>query len=332
MKHFFNYDKNRIYVRGEAIGWNDVYPNALKGKKTVEMFSRQIAARKDHAFVIDCNRLTEIDINFLRQLKEEAVRHDYTKDFIFIRNEISELEEMLREAGFDVVNANGCGVIANAGDSFEHKKSEIPEIVNSYERFLEKRVKSIIESTFTLNHPGDQSRFEKLASTPLLANGEFDAGAILSDPASFLMVVTYLADKLEIFLQREKLKKQNSTKFLAVNLRSSPLVSAVAKMLGFDFLIIDHLGPNHKRYNVDFGQKHFSTCAYVYIGDFLVGGTEVGIAQNYVQFLGGRLEHAFVLGSYFKPEENRFDGKFAYEHLVCLKGLRGFKVKFNDED
>lgn len=330
MKHFFNQHNNRIYVRGEALSWHDVYPNSLKGKKTVEMFSRQMADRKDHTFVIDCMRLTEIDINFLRQLKEEAIRHDYKKDIIFIRHQKPDLDLMLHEAGFNK-KPNGNCLIANTGDP-EHLISQVPGVVADYECFLQQRVQSIIEGTFTLNQPGDLLKFEKLASTPLLANGEFDAGTILSDPALFLTMVTCVGDKLEKFLVREELNNQSSTKFLAVNLRSSPIVSALAKMLGYDFLIIDHLGPNHKRYNVDFGQKHFSTCAYVYIGDFMVGGTEVGIAQNYVQFLGGRLEHAFVLGSYFEPGENRFYGKFAYEHMVCLKGLKGFKVKFNNED
>jgi hypothetical protein len=58
----------------------------------------------------------------------------------------------------------------------------------------------------------------------------------------------------------------------------------------------------------------------LFIGDFIIGGTEVKIAKTYSQIYGNKLEHAFVIASLFKPE------RFHSFKLGCLKNIMDLKL------
>ena len=66
-----------------------------------------------------------------------------------------------------------------------------------------------------------------------------------------------------------------------------------------DFINIDHIGPIHKVYDSNSLDLNHRNRNYLYIGDFVFGGTEIKLTKVYASFGGAKLNHALVLGSLF---------------------------------
>lgn len=83
------------------------------------------------------------------------------------------------------------------------------------------------------------------------------------------------------------------------------------------FETIDHFGPKHKVFDLDFLKQKEKGINYIYVGDFVFGGTEIKIAKTYTEMKGSKLCHALAIGSLFEKEtfSNEFD-------LVCLTRLK----------
>jgi hypothetical protein len=311
------------------VRWQSVVHSFTKGGKFIEFFLYVSKLHSGKDIVIDLKRITDVDINFLRGLFNQLKSNEDNIDIVFLRCEIRDFNELVATAGFITNYNTDKTIIAINTSDLRNKKHQLEKISTDYLFFIEKKVTEYITDTFGFHKKNDSNTFELLLSTPLLANGEFDASKILLDPKKFLLITTYASDILEDFLLEMGINNTNNTKLLAVSLRSAPFASGLSQLLGYDFVTIDHLGPNHKLFNIDFNQKVFDKSQYVYVGDFLVGGSEIRIAQNYIQFMGGVLNHAFVLGSYLENSDNRFKGKFDYKYLVGLKNaVPDFKIQF----
>ncbi len=145
----------------------------------------------------------------------------------------------------------------------------------------------------------------RLISTVILTNVEFDASKIISKPSCFIWICLFIADKVKEFI--EKLKGENYNpnsppiKLLAVSLRGSPFASAVSLLTDIGYDTIDHLGPKHKLFDVEVFENFKKGIQYIYIGDFVIGGTEIKIAKAYAELLGCELDHAVVLSSLLPP-------------------------------
>ncbi len=163
-----------------------------------------------------------------------------------------------------------------------------------------------------------------LTSTPIVSNGEFDASIILRNPVSFAWVTIKLADLFEEIqesLQKESSEggkfKYSKLKILAVSLRGSPFAAAVANLSNSEFDAIDHLGPAHKLFDNEFFENVQKGVLYIYLGDFVIGGTEIRIAQTYARIFECDLTHAIAIGSLLKPES--YKKHFSLLRLVSLK-------------
>jgi hypothetical protein len=144
-----------------------------------------------------------------------------------------------------------------------------------------------------------------LNSTPYRANGRFDARLILERPADFLWISMLMADLVETAIA-ETLAA--APRLIATSLRASPFAATVSRLLttGCDLEIVDHMGPSHSILE-EYPVAHTARPAsYVYIGDFLIGGTEMKRCEIYAHCRGGRLVAAVVIGSLFEPaHDNR---------------------------
>lgn len=148
---------------------------------------------------------------------------------------------------------------------------------------------------------------QRLLSTVVSANVEFDAAKIISEPALFVWVCLFMADKISSFIKDKMLgdnlnNDSSNIKLLAVSLRSSPFASAVSFLINRGYDTIDHLGPKHKLFDIELLENFKRGIQYIYIGDFAVGGTEIKIAQAYAELLGCELNYAVVLSSLLDPE------------------------------
>ncbi|MDP2237857.1 MAG: hypothetical protein Q8J88_15610 [Bacteroidales bacterium] len=176
----------------------------------------------------------------------------------------------------------------------------------------------------------------RLPSTPIAANGVFNSSNLISDPKSFMWISIKLSDKLNSFLKETlaKDKNLNTIKLLSVSLRSSPFAAAIGLLNKIEIDVIDHLGPKNKIFDIEELQNIFWTeqyQEYIYIGDFIFGGTEVKIAQAYAVLTGCKLEKALVIGSLFPVES--FSDCFNLSSLIDLKGLNeGAKFALFEEN
>jgi hypothetical protein len=117
----------------------------------------------------------------------------------------------------------------------------------------------------------------------------------------------FLADALDNYIKKEiedKEKNPNAPeiKLLAVSLRGSPFASAVSLLINKSYDTIDHLGPRHKLFDFELLDNFKKGIRYIYVGDFIVGGTEVKIAKAYAELLGCELNFAIVLSSLLDPD------------------------------
>jgi hypothetical protein len=173
------------------------------------------------------------------------------------------------------------------------------EIANTEHSFIEQALKD----SFELFPEGPR----RLASTPFLANGVCDLGKILSDPSRFLWVSLLMAERFEKFVRGvpapAATKVSGELRLLAVSLRASPMAVAVALLSEQKVDIIDHMGPIQRILEEDRIAGAARRRSYVFIADFLVGGTELKIAKTFAYLRGSEVCHALAFGSYLASED-----------------------------
>lgn len=175
---------------------------------------------------------------------------------------------------------------------------------------------------------------ERLHSTPLLANGVFDARRLISNPETFAWIVMLLAERLEAALEELEKHADNviPSHLLAVSLRGSPIAGALALISTRDFQveIVDHIGPKHEILEEHSLRSAIQGVAYIYVGDFLIGGTELKTAQMYARSKGCRVTNALVIGNWLKREDYESNLVVSVQSLVGLKECRkDAKIRFD---
>ncbi|UAB72217.1 hypothetical protein INR79_23420 [Vibrio sp. SCSIO 43132] len=163
--------------------------------------------------------------------------------------------------------------------------------------FEEKLVKDLVSSSYI-----EFENKRQLSSTPLLAPGEFNASEIISEPLSFKWMILLMVDLIVINIDKEINK---IITIVASSLRGSAIALSVWEVLqdyfGVDLYIIDHLGPNYDLSEptpLHINSEH----SLIYIGDFLIAGSELKTTDMYCHSYGGKIDSAFVIGKYTKQE------------------------------
>jgi hypothetical protein len=165
----------------------------------------------------------------------------------------------------------------------------------------------------------------RLDSTPLIANGTFDAGRIIQAPPLFARTITYLSTKFLTWADLAKLPIVYDLKLIAVSMRASPFALALQSLteVGSSVEVVEHFGPLARFLNPVDNNLAGRARAYVYIGDFLVGGTELKLAEFYCRSNGANLCAACVLGSALPPSDYKRDFP-----ILALTNLRKLQPKF----
>jgi hypothetical protein len=156
----------------------------------------------------------------------------------------------------------------------------------------------------------------RLHSTPILANGEYNSNLIISEIKKFMWMCFFMADRIQELLDMHRL---TNVKLLTASLRGAPFAAMIGLIKKLEFETIDHFGPKHKVFDIEFLNRIEKGTNYIYIGDFCFGGTEIKIAKTYTEMKSSKLCHALVLGNlidsiYFKDE-------FELMSLQSLEGL-----------
>jgi len=158
-------------------------------------------------------------------------------------------------------------------------------------------------------------KMERLRSTPILASGVFNAGSIVSDRNKFIWTCLLLTDKLNEIMNQYKPKA--NVRLLAVSLRASPFAGSIGILESYPIEIVDHMGPDLKILEEYTLRVATENVEYIYVGDFVIGGTELKIAETYAVARGCVIKHAIVIGSLFDPSE--YKGTVKVHPVVKLR-------------
>jgi hypothetical protein len=158
----------------------------------------------------------------------------------------------------------------------------------------QKHIERIVRNSYKAFDEG----MSRLASTPLLASGIFNARGLISNPIAFTWISLLMAQKLD-----EVAKQTAPSRLLAVSLRGSPFAAALGFLSSITFEIVDHVGPRQKILEEYSVKPYVRGTPYIYVGDFVIGGTELKVAEMYAATKGCPLKHAIVIGSLLSPQD-----------------------------
>lgn len=316
---------NFIYIRLKALIWIN---NGLAAHSTLlysaveslKFIYENIDTRKP--FIVSCKGVVDsgdrVLENFFSDVVNKSARPiifihtDSFKDFII--NSLNKIDET-QAPSYEPIPAERI-IKVNC-------KEPIP-VLKNINKNIEKIEGKFISDTIKSCYKKDDTGQRRLLSTVVTATGEFDARKIISEPNLFIWMCLFLAESLDNYIKTEiENKEQNPNapeiKLLAVSLRGCPFTSAVSLLINKSYDTIDHLGPKHKLFDVELLDNFKKGIRYIYVGDFLVGGTEVKIAKAYAELLGCELNHAIVLSSLLSPEV--FKDNFSLITLTRIKEI-----------
>ena len=156
----------------------------------------------------------------------------------------------------------------------------------------------------------------RLPSTPLNAKGFYNAQEILADPSTFSRITIALSrlysnqqSRLEDIVEN---KGYDEIKFLALSLRASPFVGALSALQHKGFTVIAP-GINSKVINEFVANPLSPRVAYVLVSDFVVGGTELRIAESFANHRQSIVASCLCLGKVLDSE--------SYSDFVMIESL-----------
>ncbi|MEO7357975.1 MAG: hypothetical protein ABIY50_10715 [Ignavibacteria bacterium] len=316
-------EKDFVYVRMQGIIWaysGLLNPSSLEDSSVVGLEKIYQDVNPDKPLIICFKGIERISGNdsleiFLRNAKARERKIS----FINVNDELKKiLIQNFQLAQIEDFKKSGNGFSIFSKDNF--KEEVIIERVREMEK---ERLFASMNSSFRKL----DVREKHFVSTSIIADGEFDAGEIISDPKYFMWICLLMVDelnKLKFELEEENKKSgillYTELKLIAVSLRGSPFCSAIGLLSNIKYDVLDHLGPKHKLFDTEVLENVNRGILYIYIGDFAAGGTEIKIAKTYINLINCKLKYALVIGSLLKNEV--FKNDFELISLIHLKEVR----------
>lgn len=315
MEHLY-LNNGFVYLRLQALIWHS---NALNRRnKLLENSNRTLINIIDNVdpqkvLIINCKRISDFGHNLIEIISNND--RFAKRKIVFIETEAlhKNLVDSFHSLEITVYSSKKLHIVSPENSTYSYSSNDYEKIIEESSKLEQEEVKRIIIDSYIENDK-DKDKYEPLPSTAILALGEFNACRIISNPKSFIWLTLTFADKVEQFIQ-DVVKPQRPYRLMGVSLRGAIFTSAISMLLGLDYDTVDHLGPKHKLFDVDFFNNKTNKHIYIYIGDFIIGGTEVKIAKTYAQVHGHKLEHAFVIGSLFENE------RFSTFKMGCIQNI-----------
>lgn len=155
---------------------------------------------------------------------------------------------------------------------------------------------------------------KRLTSTPVLGEGYYDAQAILTNPYDYSHVIFSLYD----LYRNVNIKSNYTIKFLAMSLRAAPLVGALSNIADLGFSIIGP-GVHDKIISEYVANPLNSRVTYILVSDFVVGGTELKIAQAFATHRQSNIALCICLAKLLNEDE--------YSRGIKVKSLKNIEER-----
>ena len=299
-----------VFARIQVLTWiaNGTSLLYLLEKNSCELLADIIdGSDSSKAVVINFKGIKEIDDHALDRVFK--VLEDNTKEVIII-NGYSLYDKIItskKDSKTHITTNSADETIIMGRNSAISTKI----ILEERQQYIDQYIKRVLSETFQL-FEGEQ----RMCSTPIISNGEFNSSLIISIPSRFIWITFFLSDMLFGLLEESKL---TNVKLLSASLRGAPFAAMLGLINNLKFETIDHFGPKHKVYDVDFIQLKEQDINYIYVGDFVFGGTEIKIAKTYTELKGSKLANAICIGSLFDPKV--FSSEFNLKALLNIKDI-----------
>jgi hypothetical protein len=284
---------NTVFTRAQALVWvaNGLSMLDLFEKSTGILLSEIIdKCPVQKSLLVNFNGIFRLDDHCLDEVYDSLVGNQ--KQLIILNgsrlfDELNKLKKD-KEININFVAESNIIILGNQRQiKIESLLKEKQDLVTTY-------LSTKLKATYT-----KFDQFKRLCSTPFLANGEFDSKKIIESPMDFMWFSFHLSDKLKDIIETEKL---HDVVLVSASLRGAVFTSILGIINDIEYINIDHVGPIHRVYNYNPLDSKHQNRNYLYIGDFVFGGTEIKLTKVYASFGGAKLDHALVLGSLFPSE------------------------------
>lgn len=328
MKYFLS-NGDLLYTRALLFTWEPISSPTVftqtNGKFFIKQLENVLKAFSPKHIVVNCNQLSDVDDHALKPILEFASQHSISFIFYSTDNE-HQLYDYTQKHILDDTSDIESRVVSDVGRFFIIKKSPdfsklcLDSIKKEAENLQKEKVKNVVESAYRAE---DNIDF-KLTSTPLEASGHFNANLINSDPFNFRWVISLIAERVQYVAMKRKLPTYT---IVASSLRGAAIAASVREILYYrgnvKFKLFDHFGPKHDFRNTPSNHAQIEGADCFYVGDFLIGGTEVKLTQAYCKSLGGKLTDAFVIGKFTTSQElgNGIKGHCLVQLGECVTDL-----------
>ncbi len=135
----------------------------------------------------------------------------------------------------------------------------------------------------------DNSKNLQHSSSPVYLSKYIDIKEFIRNKNFFLLSVYVLVHRM---IKSKKVSgeyNENRNKILFFHtLNGANIASMIAMLLGIDVLFLDHIGPINKVYKNSFEYSIQKEKEYIIVSDVVCLRTELRIAKNLIEFLGGR--------------------------------------------
>jgi hypothetical protein len=306
------------YVRPSTLAWSSVHsPRCQMIDSRVASAIGELAKRESKsALVVDCRDISRVEDHAFDSVIDEitgqraasAIQNTNRSLLFWIPEDLDQqLEQALGRA--KVTYSHDDDSMLSLYGPYKNKSDAVEEL-NRAQSLLRNSVTDWIADCFQAWEVP-----QRLPSTPILANGFFDSRIILSDPERFRWTCVALRDlAYEVLSGNEGGYADEggdaysrNVGILAVSLRASAFAAGVSNLLGDNFLsamsVVDHAGPRKRIFERSMLDEFPDGSDLILLSDFVVGGSELRVAEILAEFRGGRLIGVITLGTALKPAE-----------------------------
>jgi hypothetical protein len=324
MKHYTYLEfTNFIYIRLNGLIWVHnglINPNNLDKDSgdAIKVICEEVGGNKP--LLIDCKGVNNIidhswDLFFkeLELKKREAIFYNSSGLTQYINKSSKEFCTSL------IIKDDNKGVICIYDDEIKLKFNK--KVIEEINLKIISNIKSYVRESFSIFK---NNEFKYLKSTPILASGEFDSTLIISNPEYFYWTAITLSDLVGSLIEENQVGTfKNKPRILSVSLRSSPFANIIGLFQNCYLETIDHFGPINKFFEIN--NLDNSGVEYIYIGDFVFGGTELKIARNFALWNNAKLDYAVCIGSLF---DTNIYSDITLKRLVSLDNKLHSKAEY----
>ncbi len=290
------------YTRMILFSWTCDSPPTSLSQSNGEYFVRCLMKNLNDdvdVVVVNCNDINDIDDHFVDPLFDYLKKGH--KTIIFFSNDnkaklIKYLGHISGNYDLKIIRCPGENIKSICFDNSSIDSSTVLKIIDESIKLEKKWLVRQVKKTYQ-----KYKEPKRLSSTPLVASGEFNATKILSEPSRYKWIVAIMAESINRAIQLDKPK---SFTIVTASLRGAVLAGGVWEILYFvsklDLHIIDHMGPRYDILEIPSKDDKSIANYCIYVGDFMIGGTEIKVVSSYCNLFGSKLKHAFVIGKYIK--------------------------------